>query len=131
MTRSAPNRAASARAARTLAALPATPPTVGFSWASAIRMVLGAIQPVYCADPPAATHRDAERVQTSAARKTGARIGFRDRSSIQRTCGTRERFHRCQATAKRRSTMGRGLLLWLIGIPIPIILLLYLFGFMH
>jgi len=26
--------------------------------------------------------------------------------------------------------MGRGLLLWLIGIPLPIILLLYLFGFL-
>jgi hypothetical protein len=25
----------------------------------------------------------------------------------------------------------RGILLWLIGIPIPIIILLYLFGFMH
>jgi hypothetical protein len=27
-----------------------------------------------------------------------------------------------------RSTMGRGLLLWLIGIPLPIILLIWLFG---
>jgi hypothetical protein len=26
--------------------------------------------------------------------------------------------------------MGRGLLLWLIGIPLPIILLLWLFGFL-
>jgi hypothetical protein len=30
-----------------------------------------------------------------------------------------------------RSTMGRGLLLWLIGIPIPIILLIWLFGGLH
>jgi hypothetical protein len=27
-----------------------------------------------------------------------------------------------------RSTMGRGALLWLIGIPLPIILLIWLFG---
>jgi len=27
--------------------------------------------------------------------------------------------------------MGRGLLLWLIGIPLPIILLLWIFGFLH
>jgi hypothetical protein len=26
--------------------------------------------------------------------------------------------------------MGRGLLLWLVGIPLPIILLLWLFGFL-
>ena len=29
------------------------------------------------------------------------------------------------------SFMGRGLLLWLIGIPIPIILLIWLFGGLH
>jgi hypothetical protein len=28
----------------------------------------------------------------------------------------------------RRDAMGKGLLLWLIGIPIPIIILLWLFG---
>jgi hypothetical protein len=27
--------------------------------------------------------------------------------------------------------MGRGLLLWLIGIPLPIILLIWLFGGLH
>ena len=27
--------------------------------------------------------------------------------------------------------MGRGLLLWLLGIPIPIILLIWLFGGLH
>ena len=30
-----------------------------------------------------------------------------------------------------RCFMGRGLLLWLIGIPIPIILLIWLFGGLH
>jgi hypothetical protein len=28
----------------------------------------------------------------------------------------------------RRLTMGRGMLLWLIGVPIPIILLIWAFG---
>jgi hypothetical protein len=32
---------------------------------------------------------------------------------------------------KEEATMGRGLLLWLIGIPIPIILLIWLFGGLH
>jgi hypothetical protein len=31
----------------------------------------------------------------------------------------------------RRLKMRRGLLLWLIGIPIPIILLIWLFGGLH
>jgi hypothetical protein len=30
--------------------------------------------------------------------------------------------------ASWRMTMGRGLLLWLIGIPLPIILIIWLFG---
>ena len=32
---------------------------------------------------------------------------------------------------EEENTMGRGLLLWLIGIPIPIILLIWLFGGLH
>ena len=32
---------------------------------------------------------------------------------------------------KEENTMGGGLLLWLIGIPIPIILLVWLFGGLH
>jgi hypothetical protein len=31
----------------------------------------------------------------------------------------------------KENTMGKGLLLWLIGIPIPIILLIWLFGGLH
>jgi hypothetical protein len=30
--------------------------------------------------------------------------------------------------SKRETTMGRGLLLWIIGIPLPIILLVWLLG---
>jgi hypothetical protein len=32
---------------------------------------------------------------------------------------------------EKETQMGRGLLLWLIGIPIPIILLVWLFGGLH
>ena len=32
---------------------------------------------------------------------------------------------------KLEAIMGRGLLLWLIGIPLPIILLIWLFGGLH
>ena len=34
-------------------------------------------------------------------------------------------------TNRQEDTMGRGLLLWLIGIPIPIILLIWLLGGLH
>lgn len=34
-------------------------------------------------------------------------------------------------TIEEEAKMGRGLLLWLIGIPIPIILLIWLFGGLH
>jgi hypothetical protein len=36
-----------------------------------------------------------------------------------------------QSKIEEEATMGRGLLLWLIGIPIPIILLIWLFGGLH
>jgi hypothetical protein len=32
---------------------------------------------------------------------------------------------------RRSAQMGKGILLWLIGIPIPIILLLWIFGYLH
>jgi len=32
---------------------------------------------------------------------------------------------------EKEKTMGRGLLLWLIGIPLPMILLIWLFGGLH
>jgi hypothetical protein len=35
------------------------------------------------------------------------------------------------STTELEDTMGRGLLLWLIGIPIPIILLVWLLGGLH
>ena len=35
------------------------------------------------------------------------------------------------ATLSRRSLMGRAMLLWIIGIPIPIILLIWLLGGFH
>ena len=36
-----------------------------------------------------------------------------------------------QSKLQEQVKMGRGLLLWLIGIPIPIILLIWLFGGLH
>ena len=33
--------------------------------------------------------------------------------------------------AKQEDVMGRGLLLWLLGIPIPIIILIWMFGGLH
>ncbi len=32
---------------------------------------------------------------------------------------------------EKEKLMGKGILLWLIGIPIPIILLLWIFGYLH
>ena len=43
-------------------------------------------------------------------------------------------FSRCTSfggKSEKEKTMGRGLLLWLIGIPLPIILLIWLFGGLH
>lgn len=45
------------------------------------------------------------------------------------TCRGARRSQRDKSEAKAWSwTMGRGLLLWLIGIPLPIILVIWLFG---
>jgi hypothetical protein len=38
---------------------------------------------------------------------------------------------RCEYGGNQGAHMGRGLLLWLIGIPLPIILLIWLFGGLH
>jgi len=47
--------------------------------------------------------------------------------------GTFNQGRRSRGSQNRRGgkKMGRGLLLWLIGIPIPIILLIWLFGGLH
>ena len=42
--------------------------------------------------------------------------------------GTRAPRPRYRATLFLEAAMGRGLLLWLLGIPLPIILLIWLFG---
>lgn len=39
--------------------------------------------------------------------------------------------HRVKKPSFNGGFMGRGLILWLLGIPLPIILLLWLFGFFH
>jgi hypothetical protein len=38
--------------------------------------------------------------------------------------------HQASPTTQE-NPMGKGLLLWLVGIPIPIILLLWVFGYLH
>jgi hypothetical protein len=48
--------------------------------------------------------------------------------------GTSSASRRYQAVldeATQEDVMGRGILLWLIGIPLPIILLIWLFGGLH
>jgi len=51
------------------------------------------------------------------------------------SCWARELCHRQRVqpmqSVEEENIMGRGLLLWLIGIPIPIILLIWLFGGLH
>ncbi len=42
--------------------------------------------------------------------------------------GTLSALERSLADQQRESVMGRGLLLWLIGIPLPIILVVWLLG---
>jgi hypothetical protein len=37
----------------------------------------------------------------------------------------------CATSESEETALGRGLLFWLIGIPIPIILLIWLFGGLH
>jgi hypothetical protein len=36
-----------------------------------------------------------------------------------------------RSNKQQEKSMGRGLLLWLIGIPLPIILVIWLFGGLH
>jgi hypothetical protein len=55
-------------------------------------------------------------------------------NGLSGTFGVRNRYlsHTlaCRKTNKEPA-MGKGLLLWLIGIPLPIILLIWLFGGLH
>jgi hypothetical protein len=48
-------------------------------------------------------------------------------SKVPRNCPLKPAFTQRYRTI-RRLDMGRGLLLWLIGIPLPIILLIWFFG---
>jgi hypothetical protein len=41
------------------------------------------------------------------------------------------RGRRCLCDKSQEDAMGRGLLLWLIGIPLPIILIVWLLGGLH
>jgi hypothetical protein len=50
-----------------------------------------------------------------------AHLGFLRNNGYERA------FNRCVTTIFRRYIMGRGILLWLLGVPLPIIILLALF----
>jgi hypothetical protein len=45
--------------------------------------------------------------------------------------GTNVPFRCCQRDSKTEETMGRYALLWLLGVPIPILLLIWAFGGLH
>jgi hypothetical protein len=63
----------------------------------------------------------------SACTRTGARIRTaKSRVELSFSAGVL-----VAVKIEEEATMGRGLLLWLIGIPIPIILLIWLFGGLH
>ncbi|MGA8494499.1 MAG: hypothetical protein WB764_03400 [Xanthobacteraceae bacterium] len=47
------------------------------------------------------------------------------------TSSTLRRYSAVLDEATQEDVMGRGILLWLIGIPLPIILLIWLFGGLH
>jgi hypothetical protein len=51
--------------------------------------------------------------------------------TTESTGGTVLTLERYPADKSLEVSMGRGLLLWLIGIPIPIIILVWLFGGLH
>jgi hypothetical protein len=42
--------------------------------------------------------------------------------------GTKSSFRRCSADSEAETIMGRYMLLWLLGVPIPILLLIWAFG---
>ena len=65
------------------------------------------------------------------------RAALKERSGVRAfdTNGTIQLQSRCWVQLVKRKTgvrvMGRGLLLWLLGIPLPIILLVWLLGGLH
>jgi hypothetical protein len=56
--------------------------------------------------------------------------GFHERQTVV-ALGTRPRFIRYNAIGNVEVEMARGGLLWLLGIPIPILLLMWAFGWLH
>jgi hypothetical protein len=63
-------------------------------------------------------------------------IGVRGSEDLEaRRLGTRAfsaRFpHATTELIRRLTNMGRGLVLWLVGIPLPVILILYFLGYLH
>ena len=63
----------------------------------------------------------------STARKA---YGFHERQTVV-ALGTRPRFTRYNAIGNAEVEMARAGLLWLLGIPIPILLIMWAFGWLH
>jgi hypothetical protein len=56
--------------------------------------------------------------------------GFHERQTVV-ALGTRPRFTRYSAIGNAEVEMARAGLLWLLGIPIPILLIMWAFGWLH
>jgi hypothetical protein len=56
--------------------------------------------------------------------------GTKRRGSLERA-GTKVSLPRCPADSEAETMMGRYVLLWLLGVPIPILLLIWAFGGLH
>jgi hypothetical protein len=62
-------------------------------------------------------------------RSQSAASAFRSTIHIEVMC--LELVFTCRVPLSRRTDMGRYMLLWLIGVPIPILVLIWLFGGLH
>jgi hypothetical protein len=66
--------------------------------------------------------------------KIGAALGQKARKCVPMRHGTflvLRRYFADSGEATQEKVMGRGLLLWLIGIPLPIILVIWVLGGLH
>jgi hypothetical protein len=95
-----------------------------------------------CSEPRATKKYLASYIRFPLAAKVGAATSaspFRSESSLATSCashgpGTIPYALRCYGRpeeVKQEDVMGRGLLLWLLGIPIPIIILIWVLGGLH
>jgi|SRR6478735_7097131 len=99
----------------------------------ALRLIPVATVSAMC--PPLAGSRAASAAARLSVTRSGTRIGRCDLAARAGTLAS-PRWNLSSLRTfmwanQEENKMGRGLLLWLIGIPIPIILLIWLFGGLH